>query len=290
MTAGAPPVLHRYPRLLVRPPRLSVAGVISVGVIFVAVAVALLANVIAPNDPNAVDFTHVLAGRSGQHLLGTDDTGRDLLSRLLVGSRTALLGPLIVVGVSAAVGSTIAICAAWLRGFGDAVISRLIDLLFAFPGLLLAILATAIFGPSLLTAALALSVSYVPYTARLVRSEALRQLRLPYIESSWVQGVPTRRILGGHLLPGLLPLIVAQTTVSFGYAMIDVAALSYLGLGVQPPTPDWGTMVASGQTNIVTGHPQESLYAGLCIVLVVIAFTTTGDLIGGWARRSERAA
>ena len=120
-----------------------------------------------------------------------------------------------------------------------------IDLLFAFPGLLLAILATAVFGPSLQTVALALAISYIPYTARVVRSEAMRQRHLP-VHRVGVGARPAVRLASSakHLLPSLLPLIIAQTTVSFGYATIDVAALSYLGLGVQPPTADWGTMVA----------------------------------------------
>jgi peptide/nickel transport system permease protein len=289
MTAGGASIRRDYSRLGIRLPRRPPVVVLVAGCVLAAVTVvALFAPLLAPHDPNAVDFAHVFSGPSGLHLLGTDESGRDLLSRLITGSRTSLLGALIVDGVAAVAGSLLAVLSAWIGGWFDLAVGRLVDLLFAFPGLLLAILATAVFGPSLQTVALALALSYVPYTARVVRSEALRQRHLPYIESAWAQGQPSRRIIRRHLLPSLLPLIIAQTTVSFGYATIDVAALSYLGLGVQPPTADWGTMVASGQTNIVTGHPQESLYAGACLVIVVVAFTIIGDALGERARRSER--
>lgn len=269
--------------------RTPVAPFLAVGVIVLVVVIALISPWIAPHDPNAVDFSNVNAGSSPTHLLGTDATGRDLFSRLLVGSRTALLGAFLVVAISSVTGVLLAIWAAWAGGLTDQVLSRFIDLLFAFPGLLLAIFATAVFGISLQTAAIALSVSYVPYMARIVRSEALRELRLPYIESCTAQGFSTIRVLSRHLLPSLYPLIIAQVTISFAYATIDMAALSYLGLGVQQPTADWGSMVAEGQTNIVPGYPQEALYAGACIVAVVVAFTVVGDYLGSVALRRGRS-
>ncbi len=268
--------------------RAPIAPYLAIGLIVLVVVIALVSPWIAPHDPYAVDFSSVNAGSSSQHLLGTDANGRDLFSRLLVGSRTALLGAFLVVSISTVIGTALAISAAWAGGVIDQVISRFIDLLFAFPGLLLAIFATAVFGISLKTAAIALSVSYVPYMARIVRSEAIRERRLPYIQSCTAQGFSTLRVLGRHLLPALYPMIIAQVTISFAYATVDMAALSYLGLAVQQPTPDWGSMIAEGQSNIVTGYPQEALYAGACIVAVVVAFTVVGDYLSSMAMRRGR--
>jgi peptide/nickel transport system permease protein len=289
VSTGQIAVVHRYRRLRVtRSGRaLPLAATVAAVAIVLLAIVAIAAPWLAPYSPDQVNFAIPFAGSSAQHLLGTDSDGRDLFSRLLIGSRTSLLGPLIVVGISTPVGTIMALGAAWMGGVVDQVLSRVIDLLFAFPGLLLAIFASAVFGVGLRTCAIALSVSYVPYIARIVRSEALRQRNLPYIEASWAQGLPDRRIVRRHLLPSLYALLIAQTTVSFAYATIDIAALSYLGLGVQPPTADWGSMIAEGQTYIVPGHPQESLYAGICIILTVIAFTVVGDYVGSLAGRSD---
>jgi peptide/nickel transport system permease protein len=124
---------------------------------------------------------------------------------------------------------------------------------------------------------IALSIAYVPYDARVLRSVALRERNLPYIQACYVEGLPTRRITVRHLLPNILPFVLVQATLSYGYALVDLAAISYLGLGVAPPASEWGLMVANGQASILTGHPQESLYAGLMIVVTVVAFNLLGD-------------
>jgi peptide/nickel transport system permease protein len=253
------------------------AGGIAAGVIVTLALVALAAPLIAPQDPNQVNLLSAFGGPSAAHWLGTDESGRDLFSRLIVGSRTALLGPLLVVTIAGAAGSALAIVSAWYGRWLDAGISRMLDILFAFPGILLALVVAAIFSPGLPAAVVALSLGYIPYIARVVRSEAIRQRQLPYIQACAVQGFPAWSVWLRHLLPNLFPMIVAQVTISFGYAMVDIAALSYLGLGVQPPTPDWGLMIASGQSSILRGYPEESLYAGLLIVVAVMAFTVLGD-------------
>jgi peptide/nickel transport system permease protein len=249
------------------------------GVIILIVLVAIFAPLLTPSDPNEVSILDSYLPPSSDHLLGTDASGRDLLSRLITGSRTALLGPLIVVLISTPLGVGLAILAAWSGGWIDTVISRSIDVVFAFPGLLLAIIAAAVFGPSLMVAAIALSISYTPYTARVVRSEAIRQRRQPYVEALWIQGHSTTLICWRHLLPNLMPLILAQLTLSFAYATVDIATISFLGLGVQPPTPDWGTMVAEGQVGILEGFPQESLYASACLVTLILAVSVVGDYL-----------
>ena len=255
--------------------RLGWVGMASAVVIVLLALMAVFAPLIAPMDPNAIDLLHPFAPASSQHLLGTDDTGRDIFSRLIIGSRTSLLGPLLVVLLEVLVGVPIALAAAWRGGFVDGLISRVLDVLFAFPGILLAILVISLFGAGLKSAVLA--IAHMPYLARITRGAALRERRLPYVEALEVQGFSAVRISARHLVPNLLPLIVAQASVSFGYVMIDLAGLSYLGLGVQPPTADWGVMISAGQQALLGGHPLQSLYAGAMIVIAVCAFTLFGE-------------
>ena len=260
-----------------RLPRIGAVGIVSAVVIVFLALVAILAPVITPHDPNAIDLLHPFAGPSSEHLLGTDDTGRDLLSRLIAGSRTSLVGPLLVVLLEVALGVPLALVAAWRGGFVDGVLSRVLDVIFAFPGILLAILVIAFFGAGLRSAVIALAIAHMPYLARVTRGAAIRERRLAYVAALEVQGFSAFRICARHLVPNLVPLIVAQATVSFGYVMIDLAGLSFLGLGVQPPTADWGVMVSAGEQNILAGHPAQSLYAGALIVITVCAFTLLGE-------------
>jgi peptide/nickel transport system permease protein len=257
--------------------RLGAMGKAGAATIGVLALIALFAPLIAPHDPNALDLLHTFAGPSLAHPLGTDDTGRDLLSRLIIGSRTSLLGPLLVVSLSVLIGIPLAITSAWMRGPVDAAVSRLLDVLFAFPGILLAILLIALFGAGLPSAIVALAIAHMPYIARVTRAAAIRERELTYVQALRVQGFSFYRICGRHLIPNLGSLIIAQATVSFGYVMVDLAAISFLGLGVQPPSADWGVMVASGEPSILEGHPQQSLYAGIMIVITVCAFTILGE-------------
>jgi peptide/nickel transport system permease protein len=257
--------------------RLGPLGLACTGVIAALAAIAIFAPAIAPRDPNAVDLLHTFAGPSLSHPLGTDDTGRDLLSRLIVGSRTSMLGPLLVVTMSVTLGVPLALASAWIKGPVDALISRLLDVLFGFPGVLLAILAIALFGAGLPSAVVALGLAHMPYIARVTRAAAMRERELPYVAALRVHGFSAMQICRRHLLPNLGSLIIAQATVSFGYVMVDLAAISFLGLGVQPPSADWGVMIASGEPSILEGHPQQSLYAGILIVVTVCAFTILGE-------------
>ncbi len=159
----------------------------------------------------------------------------------------------------------------------DSGISIVMDILFAFPGILLAVLAAAVFGPGLTAAALALAVAYTPYIARVLRSAAVRERAREYIAAGEVQGLSAWAICTRHLVPNVAPLIVSQGTLLFGYAMVDLAAISFIGLGVQPPQADWGVMVATGQPGVLQGYPAESLSAGLCIVAVVVAVNLLGE-------------
>lgn len=251
--------------------------VVSTSFILLLVCVAVFAPWIAPANPNYANILGVNQGPSAAHWLGTDSFGRDLASRLIYGARLSLLGPALIIVFASTAGTALAIAAAWFGGVFDQFVSRVADILFAFPGLILAMLAVAMFGPGLVAPVIALSVSYTPYLMRVIRSEAVRQRNLPYVAACYVGGVPALTICRRHLLPNVMPLLVVQATLSFGYALVDLAAVSYLGLGVQPPTAEWGLMVSTGQSSILAGFPQESLYAGLMIVLTVVAFNLLGD-------------
>lgn len=265
------------PRRAGRLARLDWVAVACAAFIVLVAVIAVLAPWIAPYDPSQVDVVQAYEGPSSQHLLGTDSLGRDLLSRLMYGARLSLIGPALIVVIATVAGTAVAIAAAWFGGWFDGVASRVLDILFAFPGLIFAVLAVALFGPGLAAPVIALSIAYLPYDGRILRSVALRERQLPYIQACYVAGLPTRTITTRHLLPNIMPFVLVQATLSFGYALVDLAAVSYLGLGVAPPTPEWGLMVANGQASILAGHPQESLYAGLMIVTTVVAFNLLGD-------------
>ncbi len=268
---------------------IGVLGYISAFVIVIAAIVAIFGSLLAPHPPNEqFGLVNQYLGPTGDHLFGLDVNSKDILSRTLVGARTSLLGPLIVVILAILMGVAIAIASAWKGGKTDTVSSIGLDILFAFPGILLAVLAAAVFGAGLTAAALALSVAYMPYVARVVRSGALRERNQPYISALEVQGFSGWFICLRHLAPNVAPLVVAQGTILFGYAMVDLAAISFIGLGVQTPTPDWGVMVSEGQSGVLQGYPAESLVAGLCIVVVVVAFNILGERLIERSQRSDR--
>jgi peptide/nickel transport system permease protein len=266
---------------------IGVSGRVAIAVLGLVIGFAVLAPLLAPHDPNAINFSGAYQGSSGTHVLGTDASGRDLLSRLVHGSRTALIGPFLVVVISTLLGTLLALAAVWFGGWFDQMVVRVVDAVFAFPGLLLAILATALFGSGLKAAVVALSIAYVPYIARIVRSAALRERSLPYVAALRVQGVHGWWIALRHILPNVGGLIVANATLAFGFALLDLAGLSFIGLGVQPPTADWGAMVGSGMTGVLQQHPQEALFASALVVITVGAVNTLGDrLTERWEARS----
>lgn len=211
---------------------------VSVAVLAALVLVAVLAPVLAPYDPEALDLAASLAGTSGDHLLGTDQSGRDILSRLIHGARTGLLGPLLVVGVSTLLGLLLGVVAAWRGGWADTLLSRSMDLVFAIPGLLLAILLVSVLGSGMTAPVIAMSVAYTPYVGRLVRGTARQEKQRPYIEAYVVQGWSGWTVCVRHLLPNIAPTVLAQSAMNFGYALMDLAALSFLGFesSRRPPT------------------------------------------------------
>ncbi|HEX3507597.1 MAG TPA: ABC transporter permease [Candidatus Dormibacteraeota bacterium] len=267
--------------------RQSPALIASAAVIVGAAIVAIFGPLLAPYNPDTPQLSQYFVGPSPEHLLGFDASGRDVFSRLLYGARTSMIGPLAVTLICMTLGSLLAVTAAWRGGAYDAVIGSGLDIVFAFPGILLAVLAAAVFGAGLVAPVLALSVAYTPYVARVLRGAALRERAQPYVAALEVQGASSVAICLRHLIPNMLHLIVAQATTLFGYAMVDLAAISYLGLGVQPPAADWGVMVSENQQGIIQGYSIPALSAGLCIVVVVVAFNILGERLyeRGEARR-----
>ncbi|MET9338731.1 ABC transporter permease [Nonomuraea sp. NPDC003804] len=249
----------------------------ALAVIALLVVAAVLAPLVAPADPDAVDLSAVLAGPSADHLLGADASGRDLLSRVIYGARTGLLGPLGVVALSTVLGVVIGLAAAWHGGWVDAALSRSMELVFAFPGLLLAMLVVAMYGPGQLGPVITLAVAYTPFVGRMVRGVARGEMGRPYIAAYRALGFSGLTICLRHLLPNIAPVILAQSTINFGYALLDLAGLAFLGLGVQPPAADWGAMINEGQSAVLQGALGPILVPGMAIVLSVIAFNIVGE-------------
>ncbi|MFE2089197.1 ABC transporter permease [Streptomyces sp. NPDC057565] len=259
-----------------------------IGVLALFVLVAVFAPWLAPQDPNAVSLADSLQGTSADHLLGTDQSGRDVLSRLIYGARTSLLGPLGVVVGATLLGVTIGVIAAWRGGWVDSLLSRVIELIFAFPGVLLAILLVSVLSAGLKATVLALAIAYTPYMARMTRSAALTERHRPYIRALEIQGFSAGGIIVRHLLPNIAPLVLAQASLCFGYAMIDLAGLSFLGFGVQPPQADWGAMISEGQVALLQGAPLSALAPGVLIVVAVVAFSLIGESVADRIRRADR--
>lgn len=258
------------------------------GFLALVALVAIFGPLIAPYDPDAVDVFNVQAGPSASHWLGTDDTGRDILSRIIVGTRATVVAPLFVVLLATLFGTLFAISAAWFRGLYDGIVTRGMDILFAFPGIIFAIVAVAVFGAGLVAPVIALSITYVPVLARVLRTAALRESSLPYVDALRVQGASGWTITTRHILPNQFPLVLVQSTMAFGYALLDLAAISYLGLGLQPPAADWGVLIASGQPGILAGHPEQSIAASLLVVLTVISVNLLGDRLSTHFEIGER--
>ncbi|WP_418060599.1 ABC transporter permease [Pimelobacter simplex] len=275
MTATFPLVTGRSRQRRARG-TLGPVGTAALVVVVAMVLLAALAPWLAPYPVDQQDLQHPYAGPSPEHWLGTDATGRDILSRLLWGARTSLGGPALVVALSLAVGLPIGLSAAWRGGLLDAVLARVLDVIFAVPGILVAVLAVAVFEPGLAPAVIALAVAYLPYVARTARAAARAQRHLPYVEALELQGMGGLRICARHVLPNILGVVLAQVPVAFALALVDLASLSFLGLAVQAPAADWGVLV-SDNAALLQGHPEQAVYAGLAIVTTVVALTFLGD-------------
>jgi len=274
-------LVPRWRRVRGVDPLLTIAGAILV----LMVLAAVFAPAIAPYPPNQTDILAANQSPSAVHVLGTDSLGRDIYSRILFGARLTLLGPTLIIAIATVVGVALAISAVWFGGWYDAAVSRSLNIVFALPGLLVAIVAVAVIGPGLAAPVIALSLAYMPYIARVLRSVALRERSLAYVEAGELVGLSGWAVCRRHLLPNVMPIVRAQATLAFGSALVDLAAISYLGLGVQPPTAEWGVMVAAGQSSLLNGYPWESLSAGVAIIVVVVLVNLVGERL---ALRAER--
>jgi peptide/nickel transport system permease protein len=249
---------------------------IGAAIVLVAVLAAVAGPWLVPFDPAAQQLALRLDGPSGAHWFGLDELGRDIFARVLSGARISLLVGLVVVGVSATIGVAMGSIAGYCGGRVDETISRLIDILLAFPGLLLAIAMVAVLGPSLTNVVIALSlIGWVGY-ARLVRGQVLRARELEFVQAARALGATTARILVHHVIPTTLPAVTVQATLGMGGAILAEAALSFLGLGVQPPTPSWGTMLNYGRGHLLDA-PHLTVFPGIAIAVLVLGFNFLGD-------------
>ncbi|WP_067476349.1 ABC transporter permease [Actinomadura hibisca] len=278
MTLTIPALRARRPGFRRRPLGVRFAAAFLV----LVAATGLLAPVLAPHSPDTTSLLNSLAppGTAG-HLLGTDSAGRDVLSRLMYGARFSLIAPLGVVLLAGVAGTAIGLLAARAGGWVDAVLSRGMDIVFSFPSLLLAMLVVAVFGPGLTAPVCALAVSYTPFVGRVVRNVAIQEGARPYMEGYRVMGFGEAWVTLRHLLPNIAPVLVAQSALSFGYALVDLASLSYLGLGVRPPDADWGSMISQAQSAILQGSPWSALAPGLVVLLTVVSVNVLGGHLGG---------
>lgn len=256
------------------------------------VVFAVLASVVGPwlvgADPSRQQLALRLAPPTWAHPFGLDELGRDILARILSGGRISLAVAVVVVSVSGLVGTTLGALAGYFGGRVDEVVSRVIDVLLAFPGLLLAIALVAVLGPSLVNVLLALTViGWVGY-ARLVRGHALRARELEYVQAARAMGATPFRILVRHVVPVALPSVVVQSSLGMAGAVIGEAALSFLGLGVQPPTPSWGSMLSGGRAHILDA-PHLTLFPGVAIAVLVLGFNFLGDGLRDWADPKRHA-
>lgn len=245
-------------------------------IVLATLLAAAIGPPLSPFDPAHQELALRLEGPTRAHWFGLDELGRDILARVLSGARISLMVGFVVVSVSTTVGVLLGSIAGYFGGRLDEAISRLVDILLAFPGLLLAIALVAVLGPSLTNVVLALSlIGWVGY-ARLVRGQVLRARELDFVQAARALGASTPRILLRHVIPTALPAVTVQATLGMGGAILAEAALSFLGLGVQPPTPSWGTMLSYGRTHLLDA-PHLTIFPGLALATLVLGFNFLGD-------------
>jgi len=259
-----------------RHPRRNGLVVFGAGIVVAMVLLAIFAGVIAPYDPTEMKVADALKRPSLAHPFGTDRFGRDVLSRTIHGSRIALGVAISSIGIALVAGTILGLVGGYVGGATDLVIGRAMDVLFSFPTLILAIGIAAMLGPGLDNAALAIAVVYAPLFSRVVRGPVIAERAKEYAIAALGLGAGSFRVVLRHILPNVLAPLIVQTSVSLAYAILTEAALSYLGLGTQPPTPSWGTMLNEGRTYLETA-PWMSVFPGLAIMLAVLGFNLLGD-------------
>ncbi|RNL60812.1 ABC transporter permease [Nocardioides marmoriginsengisoli] len=252
------------------------AAVVGLVILVVLIVVALLAPWIAPHDPVAQNLDLRRQGPSGDAWFGRDEFGRDILSRVMVGARATLLAAVGSVLLSGIIGTIIGVVAGYRGGFADSLLMRSMDLVLSFPYFLLAILVVAVAGPSLRNAAIAIGITYIPQYARVVRGATLEVMGKEYVEAAHASGVRGPRIAWKHVLPNISAPIIVITTVGLALAIVGISSLSFLGLGAQPPSPEWGAMLAGGR-QYVASAAHISIFPGLAILVTVLCLNLVGD-------------
>lgn len=249
---------------------------VGLAIFSVLVASAMLASLVAPYPPNEQNLINALQSPSSTHLMGTDEFGRDILSRILHGSAISLRMGLLAVSLAGLVGVTLGLCAGYFGGALDAILMRLVDALLAFPDILLALVVLTILGPSISSVTIAVAVAQIPVFVRVARASSLTERELDYVVAGRVLGAPTSRILLLHLLPNIAAPLMVLASVSIGSSILVGAGLSFLGLGARPPSPEWGAMLISSRLYIYDA-PWIALFPGAAIMLTVFAFNMMGD-------------
>ena len=276
---GVVPTRRRGLALLWRRLRRNTLSLVALVAIALIVLAAVLAPVVAPYDPDAPDAEHVLAPPGLRHWLGTDIYGRDQLSRIISGARVDLLVALAATAIALSIGTVVGAVAGYRGGWTDQLVMRAIDAVMAFPSFILAMGITAALGNSTANVVLAIAITHVPIYVRLIRGEMLRVRETEYAEAARTVGNRQRRIIFRHLLPNCIPPVIVQATLAMGFAILTVAALSFIGLGIRPPTSEWGAMTAEGAGYIVSGEWWIFLFPGLAIIVTVLAFNFVGDAL-----------
>lgn len=257
-------------------PRTNPVTVLSAAVVAAAVVIAVGAGWLAPYGINDVDVPQALRPPSGAHWFGTDELGRDVLSRVLTGLQASMTVAVVSVACAAVVGTALGVMAGYRGGWLDTVVMRVVDVMFAFPVLLLAMAIVAVLGPGLATTIAAISVVYVPIFARVARASTLAVREEPYVAVSRTMGTGTAYILARHVLPNITGPLIVQTSLSLAFAILSEAALSFLGLGIQPPQPSLGRMIFDSQ-GFVTLAWWMAVFPGAAIVVIVLACNLLGD-------------
>jgi peptide/nickel transport system permease protein len=251
-------------------------GLIGACVLVAVTLAAIFAGQVSPYNPTRQDFRVEHEPPSAAHVLGTDEFGRDVLSRIIWGAQASLQAGATAASIALVIGLALGMLAAYYGGRTDSLIMRVMDVVLAFPYILLAIAVVAILGPGLRNAMIAIGIVYVPHYARVVRGAVLSVRARDYVEAARALGAQDGRIMWQHVLPNTLAPVIVQTTLNVGTAIIDTAGLSFLGLGTQPPTPDWGNMLSAGRSYVIDS-PWIATFPGLAILVTVLAFNLMGD-------------
>ena len=251
-------------------------GLVGLGIILIFIILATLAPLLSPYDPNAQDLASSIKGPSGSHWLGTDQLGRDMATRLMYGARISLLIGVVAVAIGLVIGVPLGMIAGYFGGWADLAISRFADMMFAFTSILLALTLVAVLGVSLQNVIIAVGISVVPVIIRLVRSSVLSLREEPYVEAARALGASNLRIITRHVLRNSLTPVLVHGTLSIGVSILLAAGLGFLGLGVQSPTAEWGTMLGEGRQFIFSA-PHLTTFPGVAIFLAILAFNLLGD-------------